>query len=73
MKQWRKEARKHNDEATATALKHGDIQPGQRVTHQGRKFKESTITRQWAQGAMYPLLAALFGRVGLVNKQMPQV
>ena len=41
MKQWRKEARKHNDEATATALKHGDIQPGQRV--------------------------------GLVNKQMPQV
>ena len=73
MKQWRKEARKHNDEATVTALKHGDIQLGQRVTHQGRKFKESTITRQWANGAMYPLLAALFGRVGLVNKQMPQV
>lgn len=73
MKQWRKEARKHNEEATQIALKNGDIQAGQRVTHQGRKYKESTITRQWAKGAMYPLLAALFGRVGLINKTMPQV
>ena len=73
MKQWRKEAKKHNDEATKKALKHGDIQPGTRVTHQGRKFKDSVITRQWAKGAMYPLLASLLGRVGLIDKNVPQV
>ena len=72
MKQWRKEARKHNDEATAEALKKGFISAGQRVRHQGRRMKESTIMNQW-NGAMYPLLATLFGKVGLIDKAQPQV
>jgi hypothetical protein len=70
MKRWRAEAFKSNAVATREALKNGDIRPGQRVTHTGRREKPNfQYTRAW----MSPLLTKLFTRVGLINKEAPQV
>ena len=72
MKQWRREAFKHNSDRTRELQASGDIPKGVRVRHQGRKFKNS-IGSQWMKGAMTPLLAALFRRAGLVNNRAPTV
>ena len=72
MKQWRREAFKHNSDRTRELQASGDISAGVRVRHQGRKFK-STVGSQWMKGAMTPLLAALFRRAGLVNNRAPTV
>jgi hypothetical protein len=63
MKQWRREARKHNEERSE--------QLGKKIRHQGRKNK-STIGESW-RGAMYPLLETLFARVGLINRNAARV
>ena len=72
MKQWRREAFKHNSDRTRELQASGDIPFGVRVRHQGRKFK-SNVGSQWMKGAMTPLLAALFSRVGLLNTTAPTV
>lgn len=64
MKLWRREARKHNLDRTKELQESED--PNARARHQGRKFK-SSIGSQWMNGALTPLLAALFERVGLVS------
>ena len=72
MKQWRREAFKHNSDRTRELQASGDIPAGVRVRHQGRKFKNN-IGSQWMKGAMTPLLATLFRRAGLVNNKAPTV
>ena len=72
MKQWHREAFKHNSDRTRELQASGDIAEGARVRHQGRKFR-STVGSAWMNGATTPLLAALFRRVGLVNKRAPTV
>ena len=72
MKQWRREAFKHNSDRTRELQASGDIPAGVRVRHQGRKFKNN-VGSQWMNGAMTPLLAALFDRVGMLNKTAPTV
>lgn len=72
MKQWRREAFKHNSNRTRELQASGDIPEGVRVRHQGRKFK-SSVGSEWMKGAITPLLAALFRRVGLVNNTAPTV
>ena len=72
MKPWRREAFKHNSNRTRELQASGDIPAGVRVRHQGRKFKDD-IGSQWGNGAMTPLLAALFDRVGMLNKRAPTV
>ncbi len=57
MKEWRKDAIKSNKDE------------GRK--HTGRKYKSKFST--WDKANMYPLLSALFKRVGLINNQMPQV
>ena len=68
MKQWRREAFKHNSDRTHELQVSGDIPKGVRVRHQGRKFKNN-IGSQWMKGAMTPLLAALFRRAGLTTER----
>ena len=72
MKQWRREAFKHNSDRTRELQASGDIPEGVRVRHQDRKFK-SSVGSEWMKGAMTLLLAALFSRVGLVNNTAPTV
>ena len=72
MKQWRREAFKHNSDRTRELQASGDIPAGVRIRHQGRKFK-SDIGSQWMKGTMTPLLATLFSRVGLMNPAAPTV
>ena len=71
MKLWRQEAEKHNKIETARQLANGDIVPGQRIRHQGRKNK-SDIGRQYMNAAS-PLLMALLRNVGALPKQEAQV
>ena len=70
MKQWRSGAFKTNAAATREALRYGDILPGQRVRHTGRPEKPNF---NYMQAWMSPLLIKLFARVGLINKEAPQV
>jgi hypothetical protein len=55
MKAWRKEAEKHNLDAS--------IEAGHRVRHQGRKHK--LPHNLWRIKLMYPLLIKLFKNAGL--------
>ena len=70
MKQWRREAFKHNSDRTRELRASGDIPKDARVRHQGRKFKNS-IGSEWMKGGMTPLLAALLHRA--LNNKAPTV
>lgn len=63
MKLWRKEAFARNAEASESR--------NEKTTHQGRKFKGEGVNHM--KGATYPLLQALFNRIGLFNRNEAQV
>jgi hypothetical protein len=79
MKQWRREARKHNGDATDEAVRHGDIKmidmgyghkvPAKRVTHQGRRNKSHVSANIAAPSNLF---MGLMNRANLINREAPQ-